>query len=276
MAVKGAEWQERLRRGAASLGINLTAEAAQRLWRHWQLVKEAGRRVNLTSIRDDAAALTAHYVDSLLPLALPEEWPSSGLLVDVGSGAGYPGIPLRVVLGGAWRVLLVEAVRKKAAFLERAAGELALEGVEVRAERAEVMGRDGLWRDRADVAVARALARLDVLVEYALPLVRVGGRLWVYKGPRAREEVDACRSAVRAVGGEIAGQWRFLLPWSGGERWLILVRKERPTPSAFPRRPGLPRKRPLAGRGGGEPVAGAGKGPGSRAENRNGVGGGRC
>ncbi|HEY8394108.1 MAG TPA: 16S rRNA (guanine(527)-N(7))-methyltransferase RsmG [Thermaerobacter sp.] len=263
-----AQWQERLRRGAVELGIALAADASERLWQHWQLVKEVGRQFNLTGIRDDAEALAGHYLDSLLPLARREEWPGGGTLVDVGSGAGFPGIPLHVVLGNGWHTVLVESQRKKAAFLERAVGQLGLRGVEVRAERAETLGRDARWRERADVAVARALARLDVVAEYALPLVRLGGRLWAYKGPRAREEIDACRDAVRSLGGEIAGVWRFVLPGSGGERWLVLVRKERPTPASFPRRAGIPRKRPLAG-------PDVGEGPVFHAENGSEVGGGR-
>lgn len=265
--MEAAEWQRRLRSGAVELGLALPEGAADRLWRHWELVKEAGRQFNLTAIQDDAEALVVHYLDSLAPAARRDAWPGGGVLVDVGSGAGFPGIPLRVALGDGWRAVLVEAQQKKAAFLARAAGELGLRDVVVRAQRAEEAGRDPALREAADVAVARALARLDVLAEYALPLLRVGGRLWVYKGPRPEEEVAACTEAVRRLGGEIALLWRFALPLGGGPRSLLLIEKRQPTPAGFPRRPGVPAKRPLAGR--------AAAGPPSRAEKRDEVGGGR-
>ena len=162
-------------------------------------------------------------------------------VVDVGSGGGLPGLPLKIARPGL-SVTLVESDQAKAAFLVRACAALGLHDVEVVARRAEEVGRDPLYRESFDVAVARALAPMPVLAELCLPLVRVGGRLLAQK--TETEDVDAARRAIEAVGGELN---RVVAAPSAARRagTVVVVDKVRPTPAAYPRRPGVPALRPL-------------------------------
>ncbi|EKP94771.1 16S rRNA (guanine(527)-N(7))-methyltransferase RsmG [Thermaerobacter subterraneus] len=242
----GARWQDELARLGAAFGVRLSGDALVAMWRHWQLVREATGRFNLTAVREDAEALVRHYVDSLVLLGIAGPWAAEGLLVDLGSGAGFPGIPLLVALGPGWRGLLLESQGKKAAFLREAVTVLGLDGrVIVEPVRAEEAGRRDSWREQADLVVARAVAPLNVLAEYGLPLLRVGGRLWAYKGPRVAEEWEAGRRAATVLGGRLVGAREVELPGGAGRRVLVEVVKEEPTPAGYPRRPGLPARRPL-------------------------------
>ncbi|ADU52446.1 methyltransferase GidB [Thermaerobacter marianensis DSM 12885] len=239
-------WKDELARRAAACGVAVDGPAVSAMRVHWEMVREAGARFNLTGIDRDDEALVLHYLDSLLALSVPGGWPAEGLLVDLGSGAGFPGIPLLVALGRGWRGLLLEAQQKKAAFLADAVQRLGLaERVTVAARRAEEVGRDPQWRGQADAVTARALAPLDVVLEYGLPLLRPGGRLWAYKGPRVEEEWAAGRRAAEVLGGRLADRHCFGLPGGAGRRVIVEAVKERPTPERYPRRPGVPARRPL-------------------------------
>jgi 16S rRNA (guanine527-N7)-methyltransferase len=174
-------------------------------------------------------------------LVLLEHLEDAGSLVDVGSGGGLPGLPLKIARPDL-KVTLVESDQAKAAFLVRACAALGLDGVEVLARRAEEVGRDPLFRESFDVAVARALAPMPVLAELCLPLVRVGGRLLAQK--TEGEDVDAAGRAIEAMGGVIR---RVAAAPSGARRsgTVVIVDKVRPTPPAYPRRPGVPSRKPL-------------------------------
>ena len=174
-------------------------------------------------------------------LVLLDHLGDARLLVDVGSGGGLPGLPLRIARPDL-AVTLIEADEAKAAFLVRACAALGLSGVEVVARRAEAAGQDGRYRERFDVAVARALAPMPVLAELCLPLVRVGGRLLAQKTDR--EDFDRARRAIELLGGSLDA----VLPAPSKSRrsgTVVEVSKVRPTPSGFPRRPGVPGRKPL-------------------------------
>src|SRR6266487_3896770 len=174
-------------------------------------------------------------------LVLLDHLGDARLLVDVGSGGGLPGLPLRIARPDL-AVTLIEGDEAKAAFLVRACAALGLSGVEVVARRAEAAGQDGRYRERFDVAVARALAPMPVLAELCLPLVRVGGRLLAHKTDR--EDFDRARRAIELLGGSLDA----VLPAPSKSRrsgTVVEVSKVRPTPSGFPRRPGVPGRKPL-------------------------------
>ncbi len=174
-------------------------------------------------------------------LVLLDHLGDARFLVDVGSGGGLPGLPLRIARPDL-AVTLIEADEAKAAFLVRACAALGLSGVEVVARRAEAAGQDGRYRERFDVAVARALAPMPVLAELCLPLVRVGGRVLAQKTDR--EDVDRARRAIELLGGSLDA----VLPAPSKSRrsgTVVEVSKVRPTPSEFPRRPGVPGRKPL-------------------------------
>ena len=166
-------------------------------------------------------------------------------VVDIGTGAGVPGLPLQIVVP-AFQLTLIESHGRRCRFLETAIEELALEGVTVLQARAEEAGRDPAWRERFDVALARAVAPLPVLVEYALPLLRPGGVLATPKGGRAAAELHEAAGAIEALGGCAEEPRPLSLPQGAAAQRLLLVRRCGELPDRYPRRPGIPSKRPLS------------------------------
>lgn len=235
--------EKELMAAAAVWGLDLAPEAADRLIRLADLVVEANDVVRLTAITDWRGMLAKHLLDSLAPLAAGYSPPRGACLADLGSGGGFPGLVLASVWPGA-DLVLIEAVRKKADFLRMAAAELGLANVSVWARRSEEAGR-GAGREAFTLVTARAVAELRVLVELALPLLGTGGELLAWKGPEADREAAAAATALAVLGGEVCGAYRYGLPGEAGQRVLLRVRKIRPTPDTFPRRPGMAGKRPL-------------------------------
>lgn len=235
-----------LSKEARRLGLKLGDSQLELFWRYYQELRAWNERLNLTTIVEWEDVQIQHFLDSLsAALVLPDAAQSSPYaMVDVGSGGGFPGVPLKILLSHA-RLTLVESVAKKAAFLRHLVQVLGLEGVEVLAMRAEEAGRDPLHREAYDLALARAVAPLPVLVEYTLPMLHLGGRLIAHKGREAAEEVAAARAACAILGGEVREVRPVILPGMQGPRHLVVVEKVRPTPERYPRRPGMPHKRPL-------------------------------
>lgn len=200
-------------------------------------------KYNLTAIREPEAIRTKHFLDSLT--VLPEMIdPPVERLVDVGTGAGFPGIPLRIVLPDL-RLTLVESVGKKADFCRHIVEVLKLDNVEVLTTRAEDLGQQPQYRERFDWAVARAVSAMPVLVEYLLPLVRVGGAVLAQKGENAHAEVQSADKAIRLLGGTLRRVSRVTLPGVADERFLVVLEKKAATPPQYPRRAGIPVKKPL-------------------------------
>ena len=198
-------------------------------------------RVNLTAIADETGIVTRHFLDSLRCAQSWGDAPQS--LVDIGAGAGFPGLPLKI-LRPELQLTLVESIAKKAAFLRHMVDTLGLTDVEIVIARAEAAGRDPAQRERYDVAVARAVAELRVLAEYCLPLCRIGGRFLAPKGARIEDELQAALPAIRQLGGRLLAVEPVELP-ELEPRTLVIVEKITPTPPEYPRAPGVPAKRPL-------------------------------
>jgi 16S rRNA (guanine527-N7)-methyltransferase len=202
--------------------------------------------LNLTAVRDIPGVYRRHIAESLALLRLLEEQgvlPTGARVIDIGSGGGLPGLPMAIARPDL-HVTLLEAAGKKAAFLRDTVAALELPQVDVLAARAEEVGRDSAHRERYDVAVARAVAPLNVLAELALPLVRPGGWLAAVKGSRVRDELAEAQGAIERCGGRV-GPVLPLPTMVGAPLSVVLIRKERPTPPELPRRPGIPAKRPL-------------------------------
>ncbi|MEW5705589.1 MAG: 16S rRNA (guanine(527)-N(7))-methyltransferase RsmG [Actinomycetota bacterium] len=232
-----------LSEGAALLGIKLDKVQLDMFNAYLSELKRWNKRFNLTAITDDREIVIKHFLDSISILSKFEIHKECST-VDVGSGAGLPGIPLKIVRQDI-EITLLESSLKKAEFLKHVVSLLGFTKTSVAAERAEDFGRKEENRERFCLAVSRAVADLAVLVEYALPLVRIGGRLISYKSKEAHKEVARSRNAINLLGGSIEEVTQVVVPFLNAERYLISVLKVSHSPQVYPRRAGIPAKRPL-------------------------------
>lgn len=227
----------RLIEKAAAYGID-AAPVSQKLDQYAALLVDYNQKVNLTAITDPAGIEDRHFVDSLLLAAQPEV---CGKMVDVGTGAGFPGIVTKLFRPEI-ALTLMEPTGKRVDFLRYACAELGIEA-EFAKERAEEAARKG-WREQFDVATARAVADLAMLCEYCLPLVKVGGTMIAMKGSNAQQEVEGAAGAIAKLGGKYSGRRDFTLP-DGSARSLVLIQKISQTPPVYPRNGGKIAKAPL-------------------------------
>ncbi len=226
-----------------ALGIVLTPTQVNMFSTYETILLKWNIKFNLTAITEHDTILVKHFFDSLTCLRLiPTQGEFS--LIDIGTGAGFPGIPLKII-NPSIKLTLSESVGKKADFCRIAVEKLRLTNVQVITNRAETIGQDKKFRERFDWAVARAVAPLPVLVEYLLPLVRIGGSMLAQKGSDTDIEIDQSINAIRTLGGKLDSVIPITLPNSMGKRTLISIRKISPTPDKYPRRPGAPKKNPL-------------------------------
>lgn len=231
-----AQWVYRL------LGLRLSPWQLEAFRRYEQLLIEWNQRVNLTAIRSSEMIRIKHFLDSLSCLIVIRGSPRK--VVDVGTGAGFPGLPLKIACP-ALDLTLVESVGKKAAFCKLVVRELGLSGVTVLNQRAEEVAHLPEEREQYDWAVARAVANLPTLAEYLLPLVRVGGAALAMKGETAAAEVHRAERAIHLLGGEVRKLIPVHLPKVAEDRYLVVIDKVAATPPLYPRRKGIPEKRPL-------------------------------
>jgi 16S rRNA (guanine527-N7)-methyltransferase len=224
-------------------GIHLSGRQVAALLTFENELLAWNQKFNLTAIRDSEGIRIKHFLDSFsCVLAWGDRPPVR--LIDVGTGAGFPGIPLKI-LYPSMRLTLVESVGKKAAFCREVVRVLKLEGVEVITGRAEELGQLPAQRESYDWAVARAVAALPVLAEYLLPLVRVGGKMLAQKGLTAPAETQTAELAFKLLGGRMRQLLPVTLPGVAEERYLVVVDKAAATPPQYPRKPGFPAKKPL-------------------------------
>jgi 16S rRNA (guanine527-N7)-methyltransferase len=232
--------------GAQELRIVLKPEQLDALRLYQQQLITWNERHNLTAITDDVGIQVRHFLDSLSCLLALEQGEHFGgkRLIDVGTGAGFPGIPLKIVCPSI-RLTLLEATSKKVHFLEHIVAQLALQDVTVLHGRAEELGQDPRHREQYHWAIARAVADLPVLIEYLLPLVQISGRAIAQKGEGAPAEAQRSEWAFTQLGGQLRRLVRVDLRGLAETRYLVLVDKVAATPQKYPRRPGMPGKRPL-------------------------------
>ncbi len=232
-----------VREAEALFGIHLTGRQVVALVNYERELLEWNRKFNLTAIHDVEGIRTKHFLDSFSCVLAWKESPPLRL-VDVGSGAGFPGIPLKI-LYPAMRLTLVESVGKKVRFCRHAAETLKLDGVEIIAARAEDVGQMDAHRERYDWGVARAVANLPVLAEYLLPLLNVGGQMLAQKGVSGPAEVHQAEPALKMLGGRMRQLIPVTLPGVVEERYLVIIDKVAATPPGYPRKAGIPSKKPL-------------------------------
>lgn len=231
--------KNRLEAKCAALGIALTGPMLDALDQYAEILVEYNQKVNLTAITDPEGIEDKHFADSLLLANLPE---TAGKLVDVGTGAGFPGVVAKI-FKPELQLTLMEPTGKRVEFLKYVCAQLGLSGVEFAKERAEEAARK-VWREQFDVATARGVAALPMLSEYCLPLVKVGGVFLAMKGPGASEELAESGAALKKLGGKGSGVAEFHLP-GGDVRNIIRIKKISQTPPVYPRNGGKIAKSPL-------------------------------
>ena len=227
----------------ALFNVHLTGRQIIALATYERELMEWNQKFNLTAIRDTAGIRTKHFLDSFSCVLAWKANPPANL-IDIGTGAGFPGIPLKIIYPSA-RVTLVESVGKKTKFCQHIVDTLGLEGIEVLQARAEDLGQMQEHRERYDWGIARAVANMRVLSEYLLPLIQVGGVMLAQKGESGPAEVHAAEKTIKLLGGEVRQLVPVTLPGVVEERHLVIVDKAAATPPGYPRKAGIPAKKPL-------------------------------
>ncbi len=235
-----SEW---LRIEAEKKGILLSTEQLEQFALYFKRLVETNRQFNLTAITDEEGVYIKHFYDSLI-VATQVPFNNIDSMIDIGTGAGFPGIPLKIAFPHL-RLVLLDSLQKRISFMTGVVEELGLKDVRLIHGRAEEVGNQKNERERFDLATARAVARLNVLAEYCLPFVKVGGYFVAMKGKEVKAEITEAQGALQKLGGGDLSVHRSLLPKEYGERNLLLVHKKRKTPKTYPRRPGTPSRNPL-------------------------------
>lgn len=235
-------FEEALSNGLQAWSLDHCAAKVPEMARFAELVVHTNQQLNLTRIVEPVEMALKNFLDSLSILQLP--WPTEMRCMDVGTGAGFPGVPLAMVQGG-WEVVLLDSLRKRLDFLAGAAAELSLDNVSILHSRAEDAGRHKEHRQGYDLVVSRAVAALPVLLELCTPLVKEGGLFAAYKGAGAALEVESAATAMDILQVRLERVFPLELPGEMGERNILLFRKTAPTPRSYPRKAGVPAKRPL-------------------------------
>ncbi len=239
------EWEKKLAEAIRELNIECDERTPARIVRYHEMLADWNTRMNLTGDTDFDTSLDRHYTDSLAPLVNAQLFPQGASLIDVGSGAGFPGLPLAIARPDL-KVTLLDSLMKRIGFLDAVVKDLGLTNVKLVHSRAEDGGRDAKLRETYDIAVARAVAPLPVLCELLLPFVKVGGRMICYKGPSAEEELQAGQKAAHMLGGAAVEHIPVAIPaqpdW---QHCLLTCEKKVKTVRQYPRKAGTPGRSPL-------------------------------
>jgi len=242
---------EKLIEGARKLGVELNARQVRQFELYYQELIEWNKKFNLTAITDYQEVQLKHFLDSItVILALTkEEMAKPDLsIIDIGTGAGFPGIPVKILLGQP-RLVLLDSTAKKATFLHHATQRLELSNVEIVIGRAEEIARLPLYRQQFALVLSRAVASLSTLVELALPFCRTGGKFVAQKKGEIKQEIIEANKAIDTLGGKLDQVRRIELEEFSDEHYLVIIDKICATPEKYPRRPGIPKRRPILGSG---------------------------
>ncbi|MFO1442287.1 16S rRNA (guanine(527)-N(7))-methyltransferase RsmG [Bacillus sp. Bva_UNVM-123] len=224
-------------------GISLSQKQMEQYETYYSTLVEWNEKMNLTAITDKSEVYLKHFFDSLTA-AFYFDFKQPIHICDVGAGAGFPSLPIKIAFPEL-HVTIVDSLNKRIVFLEHLAKKLELKNVNFIHDRAETFGQKKEFREAYDVATARAVARLSVLSELCLPLVKVGGTFVALKGASAKEELTAGKKAIALLGGKLDKSFSFTLPEEESERNIMIIKKEKATPKKYPRKPGTPNKTPI-------------------------------
>ena len=239
------EFTRLLDAGCGELGIVLTEKQKEQFFKYFQLLTEWNQVMNLTAITEMPEVVTKHFVDSLLVVNVFDGIRTEAYsCIDVGTGAGFPGIPLKIAFPQL-QITLLDSLNKRVGFLNTVIQELGLTGITAVHGRAEDFGRNKEYREQFDLCVSRAVANLSTLSEYCLPFVKAGGEFLTYKSGKVEEEAREAESAVKKLGGSMRETKTLVLPGTDVDRTFVPIDKINMTPKKYPRKAGMPGKEPL-------------------------------
>ena len=235
-------FKRKLMEKAKAINIEMNNEQAEKFYKYMKLLIEWNEKINLTAITEENEIILKHFIDSLTVLKYINQ---TDRIIDVGTGAGFPGIPIAIMMPNT-KITLLDSLNKRINFLNDVIKELELKNIETIHSRSEDCGKDTSKRENYDIALARAVANLTTLSEYLLPFVKIGGKMICMKGSEVGEELKNAEFAIKELGGEITLKDEFCLPESDIKRNIIIAKKVQYTPKKYPRKAGLPAKEPIS------------------------------
>ena len=235
------DFKELLKENASNINVFLKDEEIDKLYEYKNLVLEWNEKINLTAITEDEDFIVKHFVDSLTINRYIE---NDKTIIDIGTGAGFPGIPIKII-NPENKIVLFDSLNKRIKVLEDIINKLQLKNVQLIHGRAEEVFKNKEYREKYDIATSRAVASLNVLVELMLPAVKVGGKCICMKGNNVEDEINNAKIAIDVLGGRIDKINKVILPEFNLERNIIVIKKVKPTPKKYPRKPGTPQKSPI-------------------------------
>ena len=235
------EFKEKMKLYLEELNIELTDLQLEQFYNYMELLLEWNKVMNLTAITDPEEIIKKHFIDSLTIL---DKINKNSTIIDVGSGAGFPGIPIKIAFPET-KVVLLDSLNKRINFLNEVIKKLNLKNIEAIHGRAEEFGKNKKYREKYDISLARAVAQLNILLEYLMPFVKVGGKCICMKGANCEDEIENSRRAIALLGGELIQNDEFYIPKTDIKRKIIEVKKIRQTDIKYPRKAGTPSKEPL-------------------------------
>ena len=239
--MKKEDFFKEMQEKSTALGVRFFMEQAEQFFEYMNLLIEWNEKMNLTAITEPTEIIEKHFIDSLTIL---NKIDNNQKVVDVGTGAGFPGIPLSI-MNPTLKITLVDSLNKRLIFLQEVVAKLNLKNIEIVHARAEEFGQNKKYRENFDIATSRAVANLSTLSEYLIPLVKVGGKVISMKASEAQEEINQAQKAIDVLGGKINKIEEFNLPQSDIGRTIIIIDKQKHTPGRYPRKPGTPTKEPI-------------------------------
>lgn len=235
------DWIQELEKKAKKMQIELSNQQLEQFYLYMNLLLEWNEKINLTAITDPKEIILKHFIDSI---TIAPYLKNAQSILDIGTGAGFPGIPL-AILENSKDFVLMDSLNKRIIFLQEVIQNIALTGVQAIHGRAEELGKEKEHREHYDLVTSRAVAKLNILLEYMLPFVKVGGRCICMKSQEIEEELKEAKQAIELLGGKLERVDEIILPESDVKRKIIVIQKVRQTPIKYPRKPGTPTKEPI-------------------------------